>query len=74
MCLVMIFFTYTICGEYLVEAFNHAFMFSNFYSSIKQFWQEMLPNLVEKMKQQKIFVKFILIVLIYECLKEHIMC
>jgi hypothetical protein len=34
----------------------------------------MLPNLVEKMKQQYIFVKLILIVLIYECLTEHIMC
>jgi hypothetical protein len=69
MCLVMFFFTYTICGEYLVEAFSHAFMSSKFYSS-----QEMLPNLVEKMKQQYIFVKLILTVLIYECLREHIMC
>ncbi len=51
----MILFTYTICGEYLVERFSHAFMSSNFYSSIKQFSQEMLPNLVEKMKQQNIF-------------------
>jgi len=44
------------------------------FSSIKQFSREVLPNLVEKMKQQFIFVKLILIVLIYECLREHIMC
>ncbi len=74
MCSAIIIFTYIICVEYLVEAFNHAFMSSNFYSSIKQFSREILPNLVEKMKQQYIFVKLILTNLIYECLREHIMC
>jgi hypothetical protein len=74
MCFAIIVFTYIICGEYLVKAFNHAFMSSNFYSSIKQFSREILPNLMEKMKQQYIFVKLILTILIYECLREHIMC
>jgi len=34
----------------------------------------MLPNLVEKTKQQYIFVKLILTIFIYECLREHIIC
>jgi hypothetical protein len=74
MCLAMIFLTYRICAEYLVEAFSHSFMSSIFYSSIKQFSREILPNLVEKMKQQYIFVKLILTIFINEYLREHIMC